>query len=174
MKNPGREKKNSLPGIFSLFRFIKEKVMKKVVEVFTYSEFVSGPEVAVVEINEDLANRIRQLVEAAKSLGVFKIMEFNDAPAFFLRDYDAEEKDGRIAFREPSDEDEVYSCRVECVALNVTSIDFYWSGFIRNTDVRLETGVIPVSELGRGAGGFPREAIRPCAGSNRSGPGGQC
>ena len=121
--------------------------MRKLVEVITCSDFGFGPEVAVVEITPSLKARILQLSEAAQALEVFKITEVNRAPDFYLRDYSSEEEEGRIAFKEPSDEDEKNSCRIECVTLNVTPDDFYWSGYIQNSDVQWETNAIPLSAL---------------------------
>jgi len=121
--------------------------MKKIVEVITCSDFGTGPEVAVVEIDAPLKARILQLSETAQALGVFKITEVNRAPGFYLRDYGAEKEEGRIVLKAPSDEDEKNSCRVECVTLNVTPDDFYWTGYIQNSDVQWETYAIPLSEL---------------------------
>lgn len=121
--------------------------MKKLVEVITCSDFGFGPEVAVVEITPSLKTRILQLSEAAQALEVFKITEVNRAPDFYLRDYGAEKEEGRIVLKAPSDEDEKNSCRVECVTLNVTPDDFYWSGYIQNSDVQWETNAIPLSAL---------------------------
>jgi len=117
---------------------------QKILEVHIGSEFDQGPEIAVVEITPALDARIRQLATAAKALGVYKITEFDSSPDFFLRDYDAEEDYGPIAFREPVDEDEGYACRVECVTLNVTSNDYFWSGYVKHTSIRWETDSIPL------------------------------
>lgn len=117
---------------------------QKILEVHINSEFDHGPEVAVVEITPVLDARIRQLTTAAKGLGVYKITEFNWSPDFFLRDYAAEDDGGPIAFREPEDEDESYACRVECVTLNVTPDDYYWSGYVKHTNIRWETESIPL------------------------------
>jgi hypothetical protein len=113
-------------------------------EVHIGSEFDHGPEVAVVEITPTLDTRIRQLASAAKALGVYKVAEFDCSPDFFLRDYESEEDDGPIAYRLPDDEDEGNICRVECVTLNVTSDDYYWSGFVKHTNVRWETDTVPL------------------------------
>lgn len=120
---------------------------QKILEVHIGSEFDHGPEIAVVEITPALDARIRQLATAAKALGVYKITEFDCSPDFFLRDYDAEEDDGPIAFREPEDEEEGYTCRVECVTLNVTSNDYFWSGYVKHTSIRWETDSIPLETV---------------------------
>jgi len=119
-------------------------MIKKILEVHIGSEFDHGPEVAVVEITSTLDARIRQLAAAAKVLGVYKVSEFNCFPDFFLRDYDAEEEDGPIAYRTPEYEDEENACRVECVTLNVTADDYYWSGYVKHTNVRWETDTVPL------------------------------
>ncbi len=117
---------------------------KKILEVHIGSEFDHGPEVAVVEITSTIDARIRQLAAAAKVLGAYKVSEFNGSPDFFLRDYDVEEDDGPIAYRTPEDEDEGNACRVECVTLNVTADDYYWSGYIKHTNIRWETDTVPL------------------------------
>jgi hypothetical protein len=120
-------------------------MIQKILEVHIASEFDHGPEVAVVEMTSTLDARIRQLAAAAKVLGVYKVSEFNGSPDFFLRDYDAEENDGPIAYRIPEDEDEENTCRVECVTLNVTADDYYWSGYVKHTNIRWETDTISLS-----------------------------
>ena len=122
-------------------------MVKKILEVNIGSEFDYGPEVAVVEITPTLEARIYQLAVAVKVLGVYKIAEFDSAPDFFLRDYDCEEEDGSIAYRNPNDEDEKNICRVECVTLNVTSYDYYWSGLVKHTNIRWETEPISLSSV---------------------------
>ena len=120
---------------------------QKILEVHIGSEFDHGPEIAVVEITPVLDARIHQLATAAESLGVYKITEFDCSPDFFLRDDAVEENKGPIAFREPEDEDEGYACRVECVTLNVTSHDYFWSGYVKHTSIRWETDSIPLETV---------------------------
>lgn len=122
-------------------------MIHKILEVHIGSEFDHGPEVAVVEITSALETRIRQLAAVAKVLGVYKVAEFDSSPDFFLRDYDAEEGDGPIAYRIPEDEDEENACRVECVTLNVTANDYYWSGYVKHTNVRWETDTVPLGPV---------------------------
>ena len=122
--------------------------MKKKIEVHVSGDY-QGPEIAEVEITDALVARIRQLAEAARSLKVFKISEFDFTPAFFLRDYEAEadgEGDEMIC-RTPESEDEDESCRVECCTLNVSDTSFFWNGLVKNSDIRWETDLIALSEL---------------------------
>lgn len=123
---------------------------RKILEVYIDSEFDHGPEVAVVEITEKLTARIRQLAMAAKALGAYKIAEFDCSPDFFHRDYEAEEEDGPIAYREPADEEEEKALRVECVTLNVTPEDYFWSGLVKHTSIRWETEPVPLSDQDKG------------------------
>lgn len=122
--------------------------MKKKIEVHVSGDY-QGPEIAEVEITDALVARIRQLAEAARSLKVFKISEFDFTPAFFLRDYEAEaDGDGdEMICRTPESEDEDESCRVECCTLNVSDTSFFWSGLVKNSDIRWETDLISLSEL---------------------------
>ena len=123
---------------------------QKILEVHIGSEFDHGPEVAVVEITEKQSARIRQLALAAKALGAYKIAEFDCSPDFFLRDYEAEEEDGPIAYRGPADEDEEKACRVECVTLNVTPDEYFWSGLVKHASIRWETEPVSLSDLDKG------------------------
>lgn len=117
---------------------------QKIIEIHIASEFGDGPEVAVVEITATLEARIRQLAAAAKVLGVYKVAVFDGSPDFFLRDYEAEGNDGPIAYREPDDEEEENACRVECLTLNVTPSDYYWSGYVKHTNIHWETDLLPL------------------------------
>jgi hypothetical protein len=122
--------------------------MKKKIEVHVSGDY-QGPEIAEVEITDALVARIRQLAEAARSLKVFKISEFDFTPAFFLRDYEAEadgEGDEMIC-RTPETEDEDESCQVECCTLNVSDTSFFWSGLVKNSDIHWGTDLISLSEL---------------------------
>lgn len=126
--------------------------MKKKIEVHVSGDY-QGPEIAEVEITDALVARIRQLAEAARSLKVFKISEFDFTPDFFLRDYEAEadgdgDGDGdEMICRTPESEDEDESCRVECCTLNVSDTSFFWSGLVKNSDIRWETDLISLSDL---------------------------
>jgi hypothetical protein len=120
---------------------------QKILEIHVGSEFDRGPEVAVVEITEKLNARIRQLALAAKALGVYKIAEFDCSPDFYPRDDEVEEEDGPTAYREPADDDEEKACRTECVTLNVTPEDYFWSGLVKHTSIRWETEPVSLPDL---------------------------
>jgi len=123
--------------------------MKRILEVLAPDcEYVEGPEVAVVEISETLSIHIQHLASAGKLLGVSDIREYNYYPEFFMRDHENETEDGPIIPRSPADEDEERACRVEGMTLVVTPSEFYWSGYIKHTDIRVETKDIPLAELG--------------------------
>jgi len=118
--------------------------MKKILKVRISNEFAEGPEVAVVEIDDHLRSRVWQLASAVKSLNVYAIREFNGYPEFFMQDHEHEES---VIPRPPEDGFEEMACRVECVTLNVTDSDFYWTGYVKHTDVRFETDSIPLEEI---------------------------
>ncbi len=119
--------------------------MKKILEIHISNEFVEGPEVAVIEMDDKLQSRIQQLASAAKILDVHSVREFNGYPEFFMRDHDNE--DGTIVPRPPEDEDEEMTCQMECVTLNVTSSDFFWSGYVKHTDSCFETETVSLDDL---------------------------
>jgi len=120
--------------------------VKKTLEIHINNEFVEGPEIAVIEIDDKLQSRIQQLASAAKILDVYSVREFNGYPEFFMRDNDNEGE--TIIPRPPKDEDEAMTCLGECVTLNVTSSDFYWSGYVKHTDIGFETETVSLSDLG--------------------------
>lgn len=124
--------------------------MKRILEVLIPDhEFAEGPEVAVVEISETLKARVLELAQAVKLLGVEEIRDFTEYPEFFMRDRVKETEDNPIVPRPPADENEEFCCRVEFMRLAVSAAsEFYWTGYIKNTEVRIETKAIPLAELG--------------------------
>lgn len=116
-------------------------MLEMVLDVSIYNEYATGPEVAVVQIGDELAARIFKLAEAVKELGVYKVSLFDYTPDYYVRDHESEEED---AYKEP---DDPYECRVECVTLNVTDSDFFWSGILKHTNIRFETDSVPLKDL---------------------------
>jgi len=112
-----------------------------ILDVSIYNEYATGPEVAVVQIDDELAARIVKLAEAVRQLGVYKLSMFDYTPDYFVRDHESEDEN---AYEEPEDP---YDCRVECVTLNVTDSDFFWSGILKHTDIRFETDSVPLTDL---------------------------
>jgi len=120
--------------------------VKKILKIHISNEFAEGPEAAIIDIDNKLQSRIQQLASAAKILDVYSVREFNGYPEFFMRDHDNEGE--TIIPRPPKDGNEEMACRVECVTLNVTSSDFYWSGYVKHTDIRFETETVNLNDLG--------------------------
>ena len=118
-------------------------MLEMVLDVSIYNEYATGPEVAIVQISDVLAARILKLAEAVKQLGVYKVSLFDYTPDYFVRDYESEVEN---AYKEP---DDPCDCRVECVTLNVTDSDFYWSGILKHRDIRFETDSVPLTDLMR-------------------------
>ena len=116
-------------------------MLEKILDVSIYNEYATGPEVAVIQIGNELATRILRLAEAVKQLGVYKVSLFDYTPEYFVRDHESEDEN---AYKEPDDPCE---CRVECVTLNVTDSDFFWSGILKHTDIRFETDSVPLTDL---------------------------
>ena len=114
-----------------------------ILDVSIYNEYATGPEVAVVQIDDELAARIVKLAEAVRQLGVYKLSMFDYTPDYFVRDHESEDEN---AYKEPEDPCE---CRVECVTLNVTDSDFFWSGILKHSDIRFETDSVPLTDLMR-------------------------
>lgn len=116
-------------------------MLEKILSVSINNEFMTGPEIAVVQIDDELTARIIKLAEAVKQLGVYRASFFDYTPDYFICDYESEKENAYKVPDDPSD------CRVECVILNVTESDFYWSGILKHTDVRFETESVPLVDL---------------------------
>ena len=88
-----------------------------------YSE---GPTKAVVEIDRRFYARLRQLREAVAKLEVFRIELISYLPEFYDEGCDV-----------PSVVNDV-----DCLTVNVDHDSFYWSGYIKHTDVEVYTSEI--------------------------------
>lgn len=94
---------------------------------------------AVVDLTEEAISRIKQLGTAAQNLGVYKVVEFDYSCDLKEADYNLDLVDGK----EPLKED---SIATDCDCLNVTTTDFFWSGYYKGDD-KWETESIHLSVL---------------------------
>ena len=95
-----------------------------------YNDVAQG---ATVELFEAELREIRKLSEVCKQNDIYKVSRFENPLEFFDIDWETDE---RIEF----------DGRVECVTLNVTTTDFFWSGYYKHTNVRWETATVPITE----------------------------
>lgn len=115
--------------------------MKKlIIKVNNPSDFEGDTaDFAVVALSESAISRIKELAKAALSLGVYKVVEFDYSCDLKEAAYDQDLVDGK----EPLKED---STATDCDCLNVTTTDFFWSGYYKG-DARWETASIPLTVL---------------------------
>lgn len=100
-----------------------------------------------IELPEEYIARIRRLAAVVADLGVYKIVEFDYRAVPMKIDYDQE---GEPLFE--AEEDEYgFGIRTECDCMNVTKYGVFWSGYLKNTDIRWETSLIPFEMLKPGA-----------------------
>ncbi|MFA7483905.1 MAG: hypothetical protein WC314_25650 [Vulcanimicrobiota bacterium] len=120
--------------------------MKKVVEI--RCDHDCAPEVAVIEIDEQLADRIRFLAEKVKELDAFEITIFNASLKAFMADHEAEQQENAPpAYRQPANHDEELNCMTDCCILHVTASGFLWSACVKHSDVRWTTEKIYLDEI---------------------------
>lgn len=115
---------------------------KLILSVSDSSDFFEAADYAVIELSADMMARIRKLSEAVRTLGVYRVSEFDYFCVFMNADYDQWES-GKVPLKE-------YQGRTECNLLNVTDSGFYWSGLYRHTDIRWSTDTVYLSDLDSG------------------------
>lgn len=115
---------------------------KLILSVSDSSDFFEAADYAVIELTAEMIARIRKLSEAVRTLGVYRVSEFDYSCAFMNADYDQWES-GKVPLKE-------YQVRTECNLLNVTDNGFYWSGLYRHTDIRWSTDTVYLSDLDSG------------------------
>ena len=115
--------------------------MKIRMNISTYDEWFNRPvDAAEVEIPSPSAQVILGLAEVCKEHDIYKVSRFENPLALLSEDYESEED---LVFTP-------YEGRVECVTLNVTTTNFFWSGVYKHTNIRWETDSIPLETLTAG------------------------
>lgn len=129
--------------------------MKIMVRANTFDEHCSGPNVAVLELTKEQIDEILSKCEAAQLLeekdSTFYKLEYFDYTPDWLENYDLPDD---IAERIEGDETVVITeelnaepvC-VDCSALNIKPNKVFWSGYIKHTNIRVETAMISVETL---------------------------
>jgi len=114
------------------------------------------PTSALVEITKKDVERIAQLRQAVKDLGVYKIDEFDYSPIWCkqiavgdLSENDNEEDSSDIIIlnEKPEIADDE-PARMECDILEVTSSGFKWHAYIKHTNVLVNTIDIGFEDIG--------------------------
>lgn len=112
--------------------------MKLELSVSSSNDCVDSPSLAVVIITPLLTQRIRHLSSAVKALDANSVNVWDGSPDWFTEEDTLDEN---------TDTPTRNLARIECVLLNVTREDFYWTGIIKHTDVRCSTDSVPISRL---------------------------
>ena len=113
--------------------------MKIIMELSSNNEFFDGvAQGATVELTPEDIITLKNLSSFCRDLDLYKVVRFNNPLEFFVIDWETDE---RVEFEG----------RVECVTLNVTEYDVFWSGYYKHTDVRWETTTVPLRDLEIGA-----------------------
>ena len=102
-------------------------------------EVYGGPDdrfdIARVVLGPDIVERIRTLSAEVRRLDVYKVQLF---------DYGVQPYEEGL---EQGDDPTPSEQRLDCVCLNVTGDDFFWSGYVKHCDERWETESTSVASL---------------------------
>lgn len=102
-------------------------------------DYADYPVCAIVELNEDTANKIRLFSKFVKKNDLYKIEKFDYSPLWL--DHDVLEDETL------TDEDRTGLVSVEAVCLNVTDDSFWWSAYLKNSNVYIFTDKLAISKL---------------------------
>ena len=128
-----------------------EQPTKKIITpVSVCDDNYCGFNYAIVNVDQDDIDRIRAMhaiVQDAKAKvrnGLYKLVAFDGDVTVMTEDSDAEKSDdGRIVLTEPDE----YDRRIECVCLNVTDNEFFWTFYPKHTNIHCETDTYLISVL---------------------------
>lgn len=95
-------------------------------------------DVCKVYIDEVFSAHAAKMCSEVRRLGVYKIVEF-DGRAIPLIEEEDEDGDPILV--------EDHAMRLECECANYTDRGVFWSGYVKHSDVRWETGYVPLDRL---------------------------
>ncbi len=95
------------------------------------------PVCALVNIDETAMSRIRLFAAFVKNNKLYRVEEFNYSPEWYNVDVDE-----NAALSDLPDED---VASVDCVCLNVSADDFWWTAMLKNSNIEVETEKVPVA-----------------------------
>ncbi len=131
---------------------ITPTVKKLIIPISDNSDFFEGADYAVIELIAERINRIRRLSAVVRELEVYCISEFNYDCEFMVVDYEGDPENGKVATKQ-------FEGRMECITLNVTDCNFYWTGYYKHTSIRWESESVPLSALVEDGDYDLREAV---------------
>ncbi len=97
------------------------------------------PICALVDLDDTAMSRIRLFAAFVKQNNLYRVEGFDYSPTWYNVDVDeSEHLSGALSAETAS---------VECVCLNVSADDFWWSAFLKNSDVEIETEKVPIKSI---------------------------
>ncbi len=94
------------------------------------------PICALVNIDEAAMTRIQLFSAFVKKNGLYRVERFDLSPTWYNVDVDVSD---------PLLESlQAETASVECVCLNVSADCFWWSAFLKNSDIEIETEKVPI------------------------------
>jgi hypothetical protein len=127
--------------IFRLVNGVLLTTKKLVIKVNTLGDYEGNTaDYSVVELDVAAIDRIRKLSQKVRDLKAYCISEFNNECKFFVELWDADPDSGLVAM-------DKFEGRMDCILINVTDNDFYWSGNYNNTHFLWETSSVPLMAL---------------------------
>lgn len=94
------------------------------------------PLCALVNIDDTAISRIRLFAAFVKENNLYRVEGFDCSPTWYNVDVDeGEHLSGKSVAEIAS---------VECVCLNVSENSFWWSAFLKNSDLEIETDKTPI------------------------------
>ncbi len=104
-------------------------------------DYESYPVCAIIDLGEDAANKIRLFSRIVQRNGLYKVEKFDYSPLWLGH---------AVLEDEPlTDEDRTDTVPVEAVCLNVSDDSFWWSAYLKNSSVLIETDKVLIDDLPR-------------------------
>lgn len=112
-------------------------------EVYVYDEYIdTRPERAEITITPKLIERVLELSDAVKNVKAFQIQEIDYSPDWLCEKYEKDDDGtGDPEYVEWEDGS------MDTVMLNVSDDDFRWKGWIKHTNILVETESIFISNM---------------------------
>ena len=113
--------------------------MKLTVDVNTDNEWCDdGVDAATVELTKEQLLNVATLSELVKKNYLYRVSVFENPLDYFVDSWDNETGQDCLT---------PWEGRVEAVTLNVTTNNFYWSGYYKHTNIRWETTSVSISDI---------------------------
>ncbi len=125
-------------------------IKRLILPVSVSDDNFNGFDHAIIDLTQTEIQLIRDMCAVVNTckvaLGneIYKLVTFTNDVEVMATDYDTDYLDnGRTPLKTPDEGD----ARIDCVCLNVTDDDFFWSFNPKNTNIHCETKSIPITAL---------------------------